>query len=170
MRGNHGSESKNSARSFLNTFLLFGDQTFCLEGSHATTTRRGDRLTVPLVLNVAGSEDTLHARLCRSGNGDDVAVGICLKLVSDKGGGGLMSDGVEETIHREVFLLSSDDVLDAEVVEEVAVTLALDCDGVPEDGDFGVVHETLGHDFRCAELSTSDKDIHMRAILGQIFG
>ena len=45
-----------------------------------------------------------------------------------------MTDGVEETRDGKVFLLTVQHVLDAEVVEEVAVTLTFDCDGVPEDG------------------------------------
>ena len=45
-----------------------------------------------------------------------------------------MTDGVEETGDGEVFLFAGLDVLDAEVVKEVAVTFAFKCDGVPENG------------------------------------
>jgi len=39
---------------------------------------------------------------------------------------------VEEPAHREITFFASDDIFDAEVVEEVAVALALGCDRVPE--------------------------------------
>jgi hypothetical protein len=34
--------------------------------------------------------------------------------------------------------------------------------------DLGVVHETLGHNFRSAEFATADEDVDVRAVLCQI--
>ena len=116
------------------TFLLFRQHLLDLKSSHATTPSARDRLSVPLILHIAGSEHPPDTRLCRSGDSQDVPIGIDLKLIAHEGGSGFVTDGVEETRDGKVFLLTVQHVLDAEVVEEVAVTLTFNCDGVPEDG------------------------------------
>jgi len=115
------------------TLLLFRQHLFHLKGGHATTSSTRDGLPVPLILHVAGSEHSSDASLCRSGDGQDVSIGIDLNLVAHDGGSGFMTDSIEETRDGKVFLFTAQHVLDAQVVEEVSITLTFDRDGVPKD-------------------------------------
>jgi len=119
--------------SRFDTLILFRQHLLNLKSGHATTSSTRDRLPVPLVLHIAGSKHTPYARLCRSGDGQDVSIGIDLELVAHDGSGGLVTDSVEETGYGEVFLFAAHHVLDPEVVQKVTVTLTFDRDGVPED-------------------------------------
>ena len=118
----------------LDALLFFRQHLLDFKSGHATTSGTRDRLPVPLILHIASSEHPPDTRLCRSGDSQDVPISIDLKLVAHEGGGGFVTDCVEETRDGKVFLFTVQHVLDAEVVEEVAVTLTFDCDGVPEDG------------------------------------
>ena len=84
-------------------------------------------------MDITSSEDTFHGCLRCNRNGDDVAIGVGLELVANESGGGFVADGVEKTVDCKVAFLACLHVLDTEVVEEVAVTLAFCGDGVPED-------------------------------------
>jgi len=84
-------------------------------------------------LDVASNEHSPDTRLCRSGDSQGVSVGINLELVAHDDGSGFVTDSVEETGEGEVFPLTAYHALDAEVVEEVAVTLTFNRDGVPKD-------------------------------------
>ena len=153
----------------LHALLFLGDQPFRLQRSHTATTSRSNGLTVALVLDVASCEHTLDTCLGSTRDSDNVTIRICLELATDKGGGGFVTDSIEETIDGEVLLLTSDDVLYAEVVEEVAITMALDRDSIPEDRDLGMVHEPLSHDFRRTQLATADKNVNVRAIFCEVY-
>ena len=161
-------QKQEARRLFLDTLFLLCNQAFSLERSHAATARRGNSLTIPLILDITSSKYTFYARLSRSGDSDDVAIRVGLELTTDEGGRRLVSDGVEETVDGEVLLLTSEDVLDAEVVEQIAVTLALDCDGVPEDGHFGVVHQALRHDLGRTKLAPANEDVNVRAVFCKV--
>jgi len=95
---------------------------------------------------------------------------------------GRRTDGIEQAVDGKVLFLTRKDVLDTEVVQEVAITLAFRSSRIPEDSlgislsrvidkrrikthDLGVVQETLCHDFGSAEFGTADEDVDMRAIL-----
>jgi hypothetical protein len=39
---------------------------------------------------------------------------------------------------------------------------------VPEDGDLGVVDQTLGHDLGGAELVATNENVDVRSVLGEI--
>ena len=118
----------------LNALLLFRQHLLDLKSGHTTTPSTRNRLPVPLILHITGSKHPLNARLCRSGDGQNVPIGIDLKLVAHDGGGGFVTDSVEEAGDREIFLFVVQHVLDAEVVKEVPVALAFNRDCVPKDG------------------------------------
>ena len=114
--------------------FLLRDQLLDFESRHAAAASAGDRLAVALILHVTRRVHALDRRLRRPRDGDDVPVLIGLHLLADDAGSGLVTDGVEETVDREVLLLAGLDVLDAQVVQELAIALALGRDRVPEDG------------------------------------
>jgi hypothetical protein len=165
-------KSKNQTNAIclvlLNALLLLGDQALSLQRSHTATACGRDRLAVPLILNITCCKNALHTCLRGSRDGNDVAIGVGLQLSANKRSRRLVANSVEETGNGEIFLLSSEGVLDTEVVKEVTVTLALDSDGVPEDSDFGVIHQALGHDLGGTELAPSYENVDVGAILGQI--
>lgn len=101
---------------FFNSLFLFRQHLLDLEGGHTTTSGTGDRLSVPLVLYVAGSEHSPHARLRGTWDSQDVSISIDLKLVAHDGCGGLMTDSVEESGDGKVFLFTAFHILDAEIV------------------------------------------------------
>ena len=84
-------------------------------------------------MDITCSKDTLDASLCCAGYGDDVTVFVCVQLITHERGSGFVSDGVEETIDRKVFLFACEHVLDAQVVEKVAIPLALGSNRVPKN-------------------------------------
>lgn len=102
--------------SFFYTLLLFRQHLLDLKGGHATAPSTRDRLSVLLILHITGGEHSPHARLRRSGDSQDISIGIDLKLVADDGSGGLVTDSIEETGNGKVFLFTARHVLDAEVV------------------------------------------------------
>lgn len=155
---------------FLDALLLLSNQALCLQRGHATTARRGDSLAIPFVLNITCREDAFYACLGGAGDGDNVAIRVRLELAANEGSRGLVADSVEETCNGKIFLFASDHVLNAEVVQEIAVTLALDGDGVPKDGDFRVVHETFRHNLRRAELASPDENVDVRAVFCEVGG
>ena len=114
--------------------FLFRQHLLDFKSGHATASSTCDRLSVPLILHVTGSEYSPDTRLRRSRDSQDVSVGIDLELVAHDCGGGFVTNSVEETGDGKVFLLTVQHVLDAEVVEKVAVTLTFNRDGVPKDG------------------------------------
>src|SRR5438034_1987326 len=71
-----------------------------LERGHAPRPRRGHGLTVHVVLDVAGGEDTRDRRLRRAGLHLDVLVGQQLDLTAEELRVRLMADGDEEPIDR----------------------------------------------------------------------
>lgn len=131
-------------------------------------TSTGDGLTVALVLDVTGSEDTLDARQGRSGLCLDVAVLVHVELSLDQVGGGVVADGVEEPVGLDGLLLAGLDVLDDEVAHE-AVLAALDLlgHGVEPDGGLLVVEEPVGHGPAGAELVAADEDGDVAGVLCQ---
>lgn len=163
------SSSQVARHSFLDTLLFLSNHTLSLQRGHTTTARTGDSLTVALILYISGREDTLDARLRCPGDSNDVPIRIGLELSPNELGRGLMTDGIEETVDGEVLLLASKDVADAEIVEQITVTLALDGHGVPEDGDLGVREEAFCHDLGCTELAAADEHVHVRAVLCQVW-
>jgi len=124
----------NPGVALLNPFFLLREKPFDLQCSHAAAASTRDGLSVPFVLDVTCCKDTLDASLCCAGYGDDVTLFVCVQLVTDQGGSGFVPNGVEETIDRKVFCFACEHVLDAEIVEKVAVSLALSSNRVPKDG------------------------------------
>ena len=120
-------------------------------------------------MNVTGSEDALDARLGSTGDSDNVTIGIGLKLASHESGGGFVTDGVEETIDLEFLLFAREGVANEETIEEVTVSTALDGDGVPEDGDLGVVGQPFLHDFRRTQFTPTNENVDVGTILGKIY-
>lgn len=133
-----------------------------VEGSHASSSGRGDGLAVPLVLDITGSKDTGDVGLSRAGDGLDVTILVQVQLTLEQGGGGDVANGVEETIDIHRASLFGDGVLEDEGAEQLAVTLALDRDGVVENGDLGVARKTVGHDLGGTKLVTADQNVDVR--------
>jgi len=111
--------------------LFLSNQLLRLQRSHAPASRTRDRLPIPLILHVPSCKHALHRRLCRSGYGDDVAIRVSLDLGAYEGRRRFVANGIEEPVNGEVFLFAREDVLDAEILEEVAVALAFCGDCVP---------------------------------------
>lgn len=128
-----GGYCTNYVKSLFYTLFLFCQHFLDLKSGHATTSSARDRLSVLLVLHITGGVHPPHARLCRSGDSQDVSININLELIAHDGSGRFVTDSVEETGDGKVFLFTVQHVLDAEVVQEVAVTLTFECDGMPED-------------------------------------
>lgn len=154
--------------NLLDRLLLLGNKPLHLESSHTPTPCTGDSLPIPLILDITRRKDTLHTGLGGTGDSDDIAIGIGLELRAHEGSRGLVADSVEQPIDGEIALLAGLHVLDTEVVEEVAVALTLDGDGVPEDGDLGVVLQPLLHDLGGAELPTADEDVDVRSVFREV--
>lgn len=145
----------------LDALLLLSNQPLGLERSHAPTARTRDRLAISLVLYITSSKDTLDTRLGRAGHRDDVPVGVRLQLTANETGRWLMTDGVEQSIDREVLLLARQDVLDSQVVQQISVALTFDGGRVPEDGDFRIIEQSFRHNLRRAQLRTPDENVDM---------
>lgn len=133
-----------------------------VEGSHASSSGRSDGLAVPLVLDITGSKDTGDVGLGRAGDGLDVTILIQVQLTLEQGGGGDVANGVEETVDIHRASLLGDGVLEDEGAEQLAVTLALDRDGVVENSDLGVARETVGHNLGGTKLVTADQNVDVR--------
>lgn len=71
--------------------LLLADQPLCLQSGHASRTGRGDGLSVLLILDITGGEDTLDRSLGGSGHSHNVAVLVAVDLSLDKSSGGLVT-------------------------------------------------------------------------------
>ena len=91
----------------LDPFILFRQHFLDLESSHTTASGTGDRLSISLILNIASSKHSPDARLRRAGDGQDVPIGINLKLVTDKSRGGFVTDGVEKTGYGKVLFFAA---------------------------------------------------------------
>lgn len=130
-----------------------------IESGHASSTSTGDGLAVFLVLNITGSENTGEVGLGGAGNGLDVTILVQVQLTLEQGGGGNVTDGIEQTVDIHGALLLGDSILELKGLEQLAITLALDGGSVVKDGDLGVVGKTVGHDLGGAKLVATDEDI-----------
>lgn len=138
---------------------MFLQPSLRVESSHASGTGTGDSLAILLVLDITGSKDTGDVGLGRAGGGLDVTILVQGELALEEGSGGDVANGVEETVDVHGASLLGDSVLELEALEQLAVTLALDGNGVVEDGDLGVARETVGHDLGSTELVTTNQDV-----------
>ena len=125
--------------------LLLGDESLSLQRGHATRSGRRDGLSVLLVLDVTGGEDTLDAGLGGSRDSSDVSILVEVELALDEGGGGLVTDGVEETVDLEVSGLLGLGVLEGEAGEELSVALALGSNGLVHQRLFEAQGKRFGH-------------------------
>lgn len=133
----------------------------------------GNGLSVSLVLDVTGSKDTGYAGEAGSGLGSNVSLRITLNLVLDDLGGGLVADGIEETVSRNNLLGTGNDVLDLQVGHQTAIrgfTGNLGGNSVKLDLDLGVVEKTSSHGLGGSEMVLSDEDSDAAAVLGQEHG
>lgn len=136
-------------------------------------TSTGDGLAVTLVLHITASKHTLAACHAGTRNSGDVTILIDVNLALDQSSGGVVTDGIEETVGINNFLLASDGVLDAEVGHQTVLLLLtenLGSDRVEADRDLGVGQETVGHGLGGTELVTANKHGDARAVLGQEHG
>lgn len=167
--------------------LFLGYQAFRLERRHTSGPGTRNRLPVFFILHVSRSENTLDARLRRSGDRSDVSVLVRLDLPLDEVGRGFVTDGVEETVDGEVAGFVGLEVSDGERLEEVAVALAFLGDGlserlarntrrlgktthVPKNRDLWVVDQPLGHDLGRSEFTPTNEDVNVTSILCQVRG
>lgn len=150
-----------------------GKELLSLESSDTAGAGAGDGLAVALVLDVTASEDTLDAGVAGTGLGDNVAILIELDLALDQGVGGVVANGVKETVGLDDLLLVVDGALDAEVGHE-AVRLVLTDDlggnGVEADSALGVVEQTVSHHLGGTQLVAADQHGNMAAVLGEEHG
>lgn len=123
-------EQSKGPRSTISAILQARDGR--VDRPRLTRTSTRDRLSVLLVLHVTSGEDPLDAGLRSPRNGDDVTIGVGMNLFPDERSGGLMTDGVEETIDVQLRRLARLDVLDSERLKKVAVTLAFGRHGLFE--------------------------------------
>lgn len=108
----------------------------------------GNGLSVSLILDISSSKDTLNTGVASSGLSENVAVLIKLDLALDQGSGGVVTDGVEQTVGLNDLLLAGSDILDLQVGHQttgLVLTLDLGCDSVEADSDLGVRQQALGH-------------------------
>lgn len=126
-----------------------------------------DGLSIPSVLDVSSSEDTLDVGVRSTGLGDDVSIHVGLDLPLNELGGRVVSDGVEESVGRKIRDLASHDILDGEGIQQVTVALALGSDRVVLDLDLGMSGKALGHDVGSAELVLADENGDLGAVLGK---
>lgn len=134
-------------------------------------TGAGDSLAVLLVLDVTGGENALNACVALARLGDQVTVLIHVELTLEQLGGGVVSDGVEETLCLDGLLLLGDVVAHDKMRHEAALlVLALDlgCARVEQDFDLGVCSEPPGVGARRPQLVTADQDSDLLRLLGQV--
>lgn len=140
-------------------------------GSERTGT--GDGLAVTLVLDVTASEHAVEAGVAGTGLGDDVSILVEVDLALDQGGGGVVADGVEETVGIDNLLLAADGVLDAQVGHQahgLVLTENLGGHGVEANGDLGVSKQTVGHGLAGTQFLATDQDGDAATVLGQEHG
>lgn len=136
-------------------------------------TSTGDGLAVTLVLHITASKHALAAGHAGARNSGDVTILINVNLALDQSSGGVMTDGIEETVGINNFLLASDGVLNAEVGHQTVLLLLtenLGSDRVEADLDLGVGQKTVGHGLGGTELVTTNKHGDAGAVLGQEHG
>lgn len=136
-------------------------------------TSTGDGLAVPLVLHITAGKDTLHAGEASSRLGDDVSILIEVNLALDEGVGGVVTNGIEQTVGLDNLFLAVGGVLDAEVRHEtvgLAVANNLRSDGIEADGALGMGKQALCHDLAGTQLVTADQHGDVAAVLGQEHG
>lgn len=138
-------------------------------GGNGLRTGTGDSLSVPLILNITSSKDTLNAGKGSARLGDNIAIGVSLKLALDEGGSRIVTDGIEKTVGLKSLLLASGNILDDQVAHEtLVVTLDLDTDGVEPDSDLLVVQQPMGHDAAGPQLVLANQHCDVAAILGEV--
>lgn len=148
--------------------LMVGEELFGLESSHASSTGTGNGLSVSLVLDVTSGKDTLDVGVRSARDSLDVAILVHVNLALDKGSGGVVTDGVEETIGLVDLLLSGFVVLDNEMAHETILTTSdFGRAAVELDCDLGVVEETVGHGSAGTEDIAADEDSNVACILGE---
>lgn len=136
-------------------------------------TSTGDGLAVALVLDITAGKDARYTSVAGAGLGDDVAILVEVDLALDQGVGGVVADGVEETVGVDDLLVAIDGVLDTEVGHEaVGLVLAdnLGSNGVEANSALGVGEQTISHDLGGTQLVAADKDGDAAAVLGQKHG
>lgn len=138
------------------------------KGEGGPHTRTGNSLSVSLILNITGGVDTLNVGHRSAVLGDNVPIGVRLQLALDKCRGRVVANGVEKTVGLQRLLLAALDVLDHQVAHEALfVTLDLNTDRVPLDGDILVVLQPLGHDVTGTERIPADEHGNVAGVLGQ---
>lgn len=148
--------------------LMVSEELLGLESSHASGTGAGNGLSVSLVLDVTSGKDTLDVGVCGTRDGLDVAILVHVNLALYKGSGGVVTDGVEETVGLVDLLLPGLVVLDNEVAHEAILTTSdLSGAAVELDGDLGVVEETVGHGSAGTEDIATDEDGNVAGVLGE---
>lgn len=151
----------------LKRLFLLSKQLLTVESSHAAGTSRGNGLSVSLVLDITSGKDTLDGGVGGTGDGNNIALLVGLDLALDDGGGGDVTNGVEQTVDLEVSLLAGQGVLDLQGVQQLAVSLGLDGHVVEENLDLGVGGQSLGHNGGSSQLVLSDNDVDLGAVLGE---
>lgn len=144
-----------------------------IQSGNTTSAGTGDSLAVTLVLNITAGEDTLDGGVAGTRLGENVAILIELDLLLDEGIGGVVTNGVEQTVGLDKLLLAGNSVLDTEVGHQtIRLVLAnnFGSDGVEADNTLGVGKEAVSHDLGGTELVTTNKDGDTAAILGQEHG
>lgn len=146
--------------------LVVGEELLSLEGSHASSTGTGDSLSVSLVLDITSGKDTLDVGVCCTRDGLDVTILIHVNLTLDEGRGGVVADGVEQTVGLVNLLLASLIILDNKVAHEAILTTSdLSGTAVEQDGALGVVKKSVGHGSAGTKDIATDEDGNVAGVL-----
>ena len=149
----------------------FGVQVlFCIERGHAAKARGRDGLTVDVVCNVTGGEDTGNA--CSSGVTFETAVGnevpaVGVELACEDRGVRAVADGNEHTVYVQ-RLLAARGCFEPGAGDPGVVTQHLDEVVVPDRLDVVSCEQSVLQNFFCTQRVPAMHQVHLAAEVGQV--
>src|SRR3954454_4346657 len=139
-----------------------------VDGRHAPRSRRGHRLPVGAVLDVAGGEHALHVQV-RTSVGEQVRRVVHGQLAHEQVGVRVMPDGHEHARDVELTQLAGLDVLDGGA-GHLVVPVHLDRHRVPDELDLVVLERPLLHDLEGPQREAQVDQVQLVGELGEEVG
>ncbi len=136
------------------------------DGRHASRPRGGDRLAEDVVLHVAGREHAVDGGGRRRRGGDDVALGVEVELTAHDRGVGVVTDGHEHALDRQLRDVAGDEVSQHQLLDRGVADDAVD-DRVPQKRDAGLGEGPLLHDLGGPQLVAAVDERHRAGELAE---
>jgi hypothetical protein len=129
---------------------------------HASESGSADSLAVHSIVNVSSSEDSVNVGLNQLSNLDVASLVEIKSSVLKSLSGWNVSNGHEDSSSWDHLLLTSDQVLGNDSLDEV-LSLVSDDSGVPQDVDLWVGQSTVSHDLGSSQLITTMDESDLRS-------